>query len=343
MPHFSSCVAFSVALGLLVKTPELIVGAGGPSYMSLVIVQHIKLSQITLLAHKDAVYLAGAIRFILKPEADSFRSSLLHCSIVSVLTDAVSTIGGSVGELKSLTRPCRLNDGLCALMGMVIGSTRSPPTRSTYYWPLESLKAGLLETQNFLTQILPVALVDCTGVTRLLPMHAPLAQAMHFARLHSSFLHQPWEILLKLVVQRAGVLSKYENAVSRRACDNGSCDVIRTKPLMGRRSYCESLWNCSVACQIKEWRPNAKHCEPRYADPLSSRKLSFIRALLHEDYLARRSEVLSRQISHMRHNPGKQLYTVFWYTDSKVGIDVQNVGEYPGHMILGGFSYKHTR
>lgn len=222
---------------------ELIVGAGGPSDLALVIVQHIKVGQIALHAHEDAIYLAAAIRFILKPEDDSFRSSLLQCDIVSVLTDPVHTIGSSVGELKSLSHPSLLNHGLCALMDMVIGSTRSPPIRSTYYWPLKFIKAGLLETlmeischfsdsqvvlpvETFLTQILPATLVDCTVVTRVFRTHAPLAQALHSTRIHGSFLHQPWEIFLKLVIQRAGVLSKYENAISMRACDNGCVSTL---------------------------------------------------------------------------------------------------------------------
>jgi hypothetical protein len=77
-----------------------------------------------------------------------------------------------------------------------------------------------------LTQILPAALVDCTIVTRVFRTHAPLAQAMHSTRIHGSFLHQPWEIFLKLVNQRAGVLSKYENAISMRACDNGCVSTL---------------------------------------------------------------------------------------------------------------------
>lgn len=223
---------------------ELIVGAGGPTDLALVIIRHIKVSKTTLETYKDSVYLVSAIRFLLKPEDDSFRSSLLQCGIVSVLTDAVSTIGSSVGELKSLTRPSLLNDGLCALMDMVIGSTRSQPTRTTYYWPLQFLKAGLLGTlmdiscrfsdsqvvqpvETFLTKILPAALVDYTVITRVFTAHAPLAQAMHSTRLHGSFLHPTWERFLKLVVQRAGALAKYENAVSMRACDNGSVSLFQ--------------------------------------------------------------------------------------------------------------------
>ena len=37
----------------------------------------------------------------------------------------------------------------------------------------------------------------------------------------------------------------------------------------------------------------------------------------------------------MRHNPGKEFCTVLWYTEFKVEIDVQNVGEYPSNYDWG--------
>ena len=67
-----------------------------------------------------------------------------------------------------------------------------------------------------------------------------------------------------------------------------------------------------------------------YADPFNSRQLSFMRALLHDGYLAHRSEVHCRQIGYMKRHPGVDFYTLFWYTEGKVDLDVHAIREYSG-------------
>ncbi|KAF7368349.1 hypothetical protein MVEN_00156500 [Mycena venus] len=120
---------------------------------------------------------------------------------------------------------------------------------------------------------------------------------------------------------------------------------------MSRRSACQTMYYCSAACQLVDWRAGGHKtkcaslrtsCEQSFfssypilmkiadhADPFSSRKLSFMRFILHDDYLAHRCEVFCRQIGFMKQNPGGDFYTLFWYTEGKVDIDVHAIGEYP--------------
>jgi hypothetical protein len=52
---------------------------------------------------------------------------------------------------------------------------------------------------------------------------------------------------------------------------------------------------------------------------------------LSNDYLSHRCQGFSKQIAYMKHRPAlDDLYTLFWYTEEKVAIYVNCIGEYPG-------------
>ncbi|KAF7368359.1 MYND-type domain-containing protein [Mycena venus] len=335
---------------------ELIVGAGGTTEFALVIVQHIKLTKFTIGTLTNSVYLRSVLSFLFRTKEDeaSLRSELLECGIVSTLTEAVSILSSSVQELKGgSTRAGLLYTGLVILMEVITLSRESMAMRPAYYWLGQSFKAGLLGTlmdisgrfpdngkvvtavDDFLTKVLPAGMVDQALLTRVLNEYVSLARAMRNLELECSILHPPWNNFLELVDQCSGVLAKYETAVSSRACDNESCDVIRAKTRMSRCSNCQTNYYCSHLCQIQDWRMGGHRDQCRilraskYADPFSNRQLSFMRALLHDDYLTHRSEVLARQIGQMIHNPNGDFYTMFCYTDVKLKIRPYEMGAYP--------------
>ncbi|KAJ6628505.1 hypothetical protein B0H10DRAFT_1940342 [Mycena sp. CBHHK59/15] len=144
-----------------------------------------------------------------------------------------------------------------------------------------------------------------------------------------------WKAFLDLVGERVRVLKKYEvSCESIKACDNGG-----------------SLYYCSTECQTLDWHgsghrescPSFRSMRRSHADPLSVRELSLIRALLHSDYLAHRSEIFCRLISHINRHPGTEFYTLFWYTEGHVEIEIHPVGEYPDKYDWGVDWAYHVR
>ncbi|KAF7334058.1 MYND-type domain-containing protein [Mycena venus] len=330
---------------------ELIVGAGGTTELALIIVQHIKLTKFSIVTLADSIYLHSVIRFLSCTNA-SLCSGLLRCGIVPALTRAISILGISRQEVKGVTRTGLLHSALVILMEAITLWKESTPRQSVYHWQRQSMKAGLLGTlvniscrffdgkvvtavEDFLTKVLPASMMDPIVLKQVLDQYSPFREAIYSTELQRAILRLPWKNFHELFVQRSGVLAKFEIAVSMRACDNGSCDVIKTKKLMSRCSNCQTNYYCSGPCQIQDWRAGGHRDQCRilraskYAEPLSSRQLSFMRAVLHDDYLSRRFEILSRQINHMIDKPGTDFYTMFWYSNDKVKVNVLTIGEYP--------------
>ncbi|KAF7334049.1 hypothetical protein MVEN_02310500 [Mycena venus] len=299
---------------------ELIVGAGGTTELALIIFQHIKLTKFSIVTLADSIYLHSIIRF-LSCTNSSLRSRLLRCGIVPALTEAISILGSSRQEVKGVTRTGLLHSAFVILMEAITLWKESTPRHSVYHWLRQSLKAGLLGTlMNISCRFFDGKVV--TVRSDIFPGIATRNSLPAMENFH------------ELLVQRSGVLAKFEDAVAMRACDNGSCDVIKTKKLMSRCSNCQTHYYCSGPCQIQDWRVGGHRDQCRilraskYAEPFSSRQLSFMRAVLHEDYLARRFEILSRQINHMIDKPGTDFFTIFSYSEGKVGVNVLDIGEY---------------
>ncbi|KAF7344636.1 MYND-type domain-containing protein [Mycena venus] len=330
---------------------EVIVGAGGITELAMIIVQHIKLTKFSIATLADSIYLHSVVRFLSCTDT-SLRSGLLRCGIVPALTGAISILGSSQQDVKGVTRTGLLHSALVILMEAVTLWKESTPRQSVYHWLRQSLKAGLLGTlmdisyrffdgkvvtavEDFLTKVLPASMMDPIALKQVLDQYGPFREAIHSTELQRAILCLPWKNFHELVVQRSGVVARFENAVPMRACDNGSCDVIKTKKLMNRCSNCQTNYYCSRLCQIQDWRAGShrEHCRilraSKYAEPFSSRQLSFMRAVLHADYLSRRFEIICRQTNHMIDKPGADFYTMFYYSNDNVEVDVRKIGEYP--------------
>ncbi|KAF7334130.1 hypothetical protein MVEN_02318900 [Mycena venus] len=274
------------------------------------------------------------------------------CQFLVPLMHQCFVVLGVAKEVKGVTRTGLLHSALVILMEAITLWKESTPRQSVYHWQRQSMKAGLLGTlvniscrffdgkvvtavEDILTKVLPASMMDPIVLKQVLDQYGPFREAIYSTELQRAILRLPWKNFHELFVQRSGVLAKFEIAVSMRACDNGSCDVIKTKKLMSRCSNCQTNYYCSGPYQIQDWRAGGHRDQCRilraskYAEPLSSRQLSFMRAVLHDDYLSRRFEILSRQINHMIDKPGTDFYTMFWYSNDKVKVNVLTIGEYP--------------
>jgi hypothetical protein len=70
---------------------------------------------------------------------------------------------------------------------------------------------------------------------------------------------------------------------------------------------------------------NAFHYSAGNPDRFSGRELSFMRDLLHADYLAHRGEICIKQVAYMQRYPGTVFYTEFRYGKGPVEIEVCGV------------------
>ncbi|KAJ7659158.1 hypothetical protein DFH06DRAFT_1472583 [Mycena polygramma] len=332
------------------KLGELTDGVGGSAALALLVVQHINFGLQHL--QDDTTYLYGGIGFLDRTQGmdPSLHAALLIHDIVPLCTTVVAKVGSSGTDLQGFRRPQMLNYSLCVLFGII---TRS--TGSIYAWLLQSFKAGLIDAlldvsrhfpdqcvtepmESFLTDIITAAMVDLACATQAIASLPTI-----FGSLRNSItgpLLPLWEKFLQLVTQRFGVIQRYDTAESMRACDNDSCCEIGLKSVLRRCSNCQTTYYCSTACQLTDWRlgGHREYClklksslTADYADVFGSRQLSFMRLLLHDDYLAHHCQVLCRQVAYMKHYGGMRddFYTLFWYTMGEVIIEVRAIGDCP--------------
>ncbi|KAJ7055564.1 hypothetical protein C8F01DRAFT_453714 [Mycena amicta] len=106
-----------------------------------------------------------------------------------------------------------------------------------------------------------------------------------------------------------------------------ACCAIRVKSELQRCSACRSSQYCSRACQRHDWRQGGHReaCSWRPIDDnnVSRRDSSFLHALLHEDYLRMRAQLLHDELVYLRSNPSARghLSYKFDYCTPYVGCE----------------------
>ncbi|KAJ6518210.1 hypothetical protein C8R47DRAFT_8420 [Mycena vitilis] len=281
----------------------------------------------------------------------SLRAALLLHDLVPLLTTLFAKLGSSTTALSGFPRPVILNHSLYILFGIM---TRS--TGSIYTWLLQPFKAGLIDAlfnishhfqdqcivepmEPFMTKVIPGAMVDLAcaneAIEALPVLTAVFGGALGNRNPVKGHLLPMWEKFLEHVTERFGVINRYDTTESMRACDNFSCSEIGLKSVPRRCSDCQTTYYCSPKCQKTDWRVGGhrEHClrlkSSYYADVFGSRQLSFMRLLLHDDYLVYHCQVFCRQVAYMKHHGGARddFYTLFWYTEGEVDIEVRTIGD----------------
>ncbi|KAJ6566862.1 hypothetical protein B0H19DRAFT_714977 [Mycena capillaripes] len=147
-----------------------------------------------------------------------------------------------------------------------------------------------------------------------------------------STIFDSWDAFLNLTAQREELVQRSARAVAHRAC--GQCLRIGPKSLFGRCGGCHTVYYCSSDCQRKDWRHgghrlrcssiqtfNIKHQD------LTPRNLSFLRALVHDDYETHKAEALYLQLECYRSHPSALALTIFDYSSGWSEIAVRPASE----------------
>ncbi|KAJ6473305.1 hypothetical protein DFH09DRAFT_1219118, partial [Mycena vulgaris] len=150
-----------------------------------------------------------------------------------------------------------------------------------------------------------------------------------------------WQRFYGIVRERLDFLDIFDAtpSVLYKACDNMTCWEIRPKSELQRCSTCRDLYYCSRQCQTIDWRAGHRlQCElfcgirslPE-EQQCSNQDRSFMRTLLHRDYITHRPTIFAQEISHLKKAP-HQLHQVRF--DYMRGPLVINVDPWPTHDTL---------
>ncbi|KAJ7656013.1 hypothetical protein DFH06DRAFT_475067 [Mycena polygramma] len=186
-------------------------------------------------------------------------------------------------------------------------------------------------TASFLTN----TLTRCTlYYPILLQMAGSLRELQDYTR-HPAFvkssIFSTWTNFQTLLETRAALAKPRRSPeyISRRPCNNIQCGEIRVKTALMRCGGCQVVYYCSFECQKHDWTHGGHrtHCDSirtfffRNVQYLTPQHISFLRALVHADYMADKYNILCRQLACYRTHPSALVVTVFDYATGHARID----------------------
>ncbi|KAJ7182405.1 hypothetical protein C8R43DRAFT_1144388 [Mycena crocata] len=166
----------------------------------------------------------------------------------------------------------------------------------------------------------------------------------------ASPMYDKWEQFTDLVQQRYALVQMFDSGAytNLKACDNLECSTIAEKTVFKRCSGCQKFYYCSQECQIQDWRvgghrDNCSVSDAILSEPhrLSVRERGFLRALVHQDYLANKSHIWGQQALALGRHPSEDIFTIFDYATGSVKIAVVSVSEV-AHFLPSGQGWKSS-
>ncbi|KAF7363559.1 MYND-type domain-containing protein [Mycena sanguinolenta] len=331
---------------------EAIEGSGGSRLaLARLCVKHIK-SVVQPAVISDGADSMRTVIFLLQMRCkvdESFRQLLVDQGIVSALTSVAChfTSPPFAQDHLNLSRAVNyylrmpyghklLIDALRAglLRALLAYGRISPPPESGYREQLIQILVFFSESSVYLSflQQLRVSLEE-------LEIDAQTFQGFELSDL--------WEALWSILQSRWDFMELYlkrEKRTIMATCSNLACRAIAHKSEFKRCSGCKSCKYCSKACQTRDWQHGGHRqlcgwdgggihvprgqplpLEEVYqgSDTVSRRDLSFMRALLHYDYLRLKRSILADELAFLRSNPGTPFYVEFDYCMPSITSTVQ--------------------
>ncbi|KAJ7463360.1 hypothetical protein FB451DRAFT_1370793 [Mycena latifolia] len=327
---------------------EIADGAGGMenlASMTLNLLTRAMGQDQTPLTSKMFYYASIAVKFMYEVHMyggsnGPFGKALLSQGLARILTSAL----GRIDDVQTAypTGPASLQLGLSVLH-------RWLPVIPGFTYVAQAVEAGLLriivsctitnselchDHLDFFVDFLPAYTVYHSV---LVHMKKALLHANELAVMPaftSSKYYPKWQVFTTLARSRLRFLEYFESPSyhALKACDNMECDEVRLKDDFQRCASCQDLYYCSKQCQISDWKAGHRHvCKKFQAlrqfvwERLTTRDRSFMRALLHDDYLELRKDVLIHQTCFLIAHPHVKFYTTFDYTAGAVTVNIKGV------------------
>ncbi|KAJ7144286.1 hypothetical protein C8R44DRAFT_725240 [Mycena epipterygia] len=191
--------------------------------------------------------------------------------------------------------------------------------------------------------LLSTSLVYSPVLAQLQASINELAFPVNADSLKGFLISDKWQTFWSVFERRRKLMQSYlsrdlENAPSMAACDNVKCGAIGRKSDFRRCSDCLTFNYCSQACQVLDWRSGGHRtaCKSmlqlRLDDTTNAtaRDRSFFRALLHDDYLRLKTQILTSEVQFLRSTPGADRYVMFNYRAGgfvACDVSVRDMGE----------------
>ncbi|KAK6971972.1 hypothetical protein R3P38DRAFT_3138484 [Favolaschia claudopus] len=186
----------------------------------------------------------------------------------------------------------------------------------------------------FFHQLLPGILVDYHVLSAVDAQWQEIKSIVNDSTFSLQGFDEWWNPFSLVVKERLQTLHDFNaSSVRLRACDNLECSVIRRKNKFRRCSGCQSSYYCSTACQMADWR-NGGHREicassgtlllgKRNNEEFTARQRSFLRWIVHQDYLKARTNIYREQALFLSKLPDHPFITTYDYTLATMKVKVE--------------------
>ncbi|KAJ7616365.1 hypothetical protein DFH06DRAFT_1483845 [Mycena polygramma] len=329
----------------------LVAGAGGTrnDLASLVLLHLDRLfpSHDTVVTSQTLSHVVGILYLVGKIGREwdlALRDALLAQGIVTALTNAGRALSSCplpvaeiemksiftalVDDLACFPRHRRITDSLRAGLLHVIFNCGSARHRQ---------RTGAF-LRYLLQDILPPATVYHSVLTQLRLSLAEVCDRDATAVFADPEILKHWLHFVELVEKRLQVVDLYNmgSLGTTTACNSLKCARISAKYELQRCSGCSLSYYCSRTCQTDDWRygghrERCRALSSRGDHPsmfMSARDRSFLRMLVHHDYIARREDIALDHLFHMQGNLGPFLpYTLFDYSEGTCEVQTRTCAE----------------
>ncbi|KAJ6456509.1 hypothetical protein C8R45DRAFT_1222180 [Mycena sanguinolenta] len=287
---------------------EVIDAAGGRMGLVALMVKHLDLT-----AHQNNDALVYALMDKLRPDRP--------------LQDALTRQGlvRSLSRIASFTENTAMFNGCMFIIAECINTTPGPSLISEIIGNgfLDALlKHGRTSSHGGsiadLVAILTRAMVYFSVLSPLQVSIERLNGQLNADTFKDTTLSAAWEDFWKLAEQRLDLLNSYHTKRFSllHACDNIECGTISNKSDFRRCSGCRTSNYCSAACQTRHWRHGGHRDACAFMGVgqglLSARDRSFLRLLLHTQYLKYKGHILEEYLDFWRRFPN----------DEKIVLDI---------------------
>ncbi|KAJ7128517.1 hypothetical protein C8R44DRAFT_979190 [Mycena epipterygia] len=198
---------------------------------------------------------------------------------------------------------------------------------------------------RFIGTILPLSTVHHPVLVALEGALPTVATLQHTPSFVASAYVKIWDDFVTLAQERLQVLQRFrlEGYISRRACDNLECGVIKVKTEFKRCSGCLDHLYCSSHCQTVSWKEQGHRAacdrcpqvpDLNFGEPLVETKRDhlFRLFLLQTDYRRLKLTILLQKLAHIHKTNDTNFCTVFAY-GSATCIARVGAGEDWAHML----------
>ncbi|KAJ7134116.1 hypothetical protein C8R46DRAFT_1235303 [Mycena filopes] len=200
-------------------------------------------------------------------------------------------------------------------------------------------RPSLSKTQhhfNFLLrEYLPSSTVYCDFIPAMEEALAGVETLVSTDAFIKSETFADWTHFLSIAQERIALWESFDSRdlLAQKACDELECGIILEKPDFQRCSACQTFYYCSRVCQVADWKEGGhretcslyRNLGLTENTPYLPRERSFMRAVLHLEYVKRRQQICRDAVLCLQASPDAGYFVVFDFVSSPVTATVHSL------------------